>query len=229
VLNDLLDYEQIQISKLNMDISLVSMWSLCESVFWSFRFNLEAKNIHYSLTMELGSEPSMSNSSVSTSRSAENDEYLKRIVVQGDQKKLEQVMRNLISNAIKFTPRGGHLRVEVGFIPDETEVPQDESANSGSGRKVSKRLVLPVRPRAGTIKVCVTDTGEGLTLEQQEQLFTEGVQFNPNRLQDGKGSGLGKLDSQTLSDIDLIFIYAVVHLAQGCGLPEESSRSTREP
>jgi CheY-like chemotaxis protein len=37
----------------------------------------------------------------------------------------------------------------------------------------------------------VTDTGPGLTEEQQQNLFGEGVQFNPNELQAGQGSGLG--------------------------------------
>jgi CheY-like chemotaxis protein len=39
--------------------------------------------------------------------------------------------------------------------------------------------------------ITVTDTGPGLTQEQQETLFNEGVQFNPNELQAGQGSGLG--------------------------------------
>jgi two-component system, sensor histidine kinase len=37
----------------------------------------------------------------------------------------------------------------------------------------------------------VTDSGPGLTLEQQQELFQEGVQFNANELQGGQGSGLG--------------------------------------
>jgi CheY-like chemotaxis protein len=43
----------------------------------------------------------------------------------------------------------------------------------------------------GHILIRVVDTGPGLSLEQQRALFSEGVQFNPNELQAGQGSGLG--------------------------------------
>lgn len=43
----------------------------------------------------------------------------------------------------------------------------------------------------GFLTVSVTDSGPGLSKEQQKLLFHEGVQFNPNELQAGQGSGLG--------------------------------------
>jgi CheY-like chemotaxis protein len=44
---------------------------------------------------------------------------------------------------------------------------------------------------AGILVIKVIDTGPGLSPDQQEQMFQEGVQFNPNELQGGQGSGLG--------------------------------------
>ena len=62
----------------------------------------------------------------------------------------------------------------------------------------SPTLVLPPEsvhllelPRAGSIRISVTDSGVGLTVEQLAQICSEGVQFNANELQAGKGSGLG--------------------------------------
>ena len=43
----------------------------------------------------------------------------------------------------------------------------------------------------GDFVVSVTDTGPGLSPQQQEKMFQEGVQFNANDLQAGGGSGLG--------------------------------------
>jgi two-component system, sensor histidine kinase len=43
----------------------------------------------------------------------------------------------------------------------------------------------------GKIVITVSDTGPGLSPEQLLSLFKEGVQFNPNELQAGQGSGLG--------------------------------------
>jgi CheY-like chemotaxis protein len=43
----------------------------------------------------------------------------------------------------------------------------------------------------GSIVISVTDTGAGLSAEQQQAMLREGVQFSPNDLQSGQGSGLG--------------------------------------
>jgi CheY-like chemotaxis protein len=43
----------------------------------------------------------------------------------------------------------------------------------------------------GTVIITVKDSGPGLSPEQQQALFHQGVQFNPNELQAGQGSGLG--------------------------------------
>jgi CheY-like chemotaxis protein len=43
----------------------------------------------------------------------------------------------------------------------------------------------------GYLVITVADTGPGLSTEQQTKMFREGVQFNPNELQAGQGSGLG--------------------------------------
>lgn len=39
--------------------------------------------------------------------------------------------------------------------------------------------------------ICVKDSGVGMSAENVKRLFQEGVQFNPNELQGGQGSGLG--------------------------------------
>jgi CheY-like chemotaxis protein len=49
----------------------------------------------------------------------------------------------------------------------------------------------PVDPPIGNVVLSVTDSGPGLSQEQQQALFRQGVQFNPNQLQAGQGSGLG--------------------------------------
>jgi CheY-like chemotaxis protein len=55
----------------------------------------------------------------------------------------------------------------------------------------SDSLPLLENPRAGSIRISVTDSGVGLTAEQLALICSEGVQFNANELQAGKGSGLG--------------------------------------
>lgn len=79
-----------------------------------------------------------------------------------DEKKFSQVIRNLVSNALKFTPRGG---------------------------KVCVRAFLDTTHKK--LRVEVADTGVGIKHANQELLFKKVIQFNANKLQQGGGSGLG--------------------------------------
>lgn len=45
--------------------------------------------------------------------------------------------------------------------------------------------------KVGILRIQVADTGAGMTPDQLDQLFHDGVQFNVNQLQAGQGSGLG--------------------------------------
>jgi hypothetical protein len=46
-------------------------------------------------------------------------------------------------------------------------------------------------PRAGSVRICVEDSGVGFAKEQLYLLFSEGMQFDANKLQHGVGSGFG--------------------------------------
>jgi CheY-like chemotaxis protein len=68
-------------------------------------------------------------------------------------------------------------------------------AHNGNGGALEKLELSSgenvICAQSGQIEVTVTDTGAGLSEEQLEQLFSDGVQFNVNQLQAGQGSGLG--------------------------------------
>jgi signal transduction histidine kinase len=86
----------------------------------------------------------------------------RHLPVQADPVRLRQVLDNLVANAIKYTPRGGAIRVEAG-----------------SG------------PRAETTTVAVSDTGIGIPDDQYPQLFERFFRAS-NAVQQGiKGTGLG--------------------------------------
>jgi len=85
-------------------------------------------------------------------------------------------VRNLVSNALKFTPKDGVVRVSMDLVNAETVENEQVS----------------------TLKISVTDNGVGMTEEQQAQLFTDIVQFNPGKLQNGGGSGIGLYISNSI-------------------------------
>lgn len=47
------------------------------------------------------------------------------------------------------------------------------------------------RDAGTTLRIAVTDSGAGISIENQRKLFGQYVQFNAAALQQGKGSGLG--------------------------------------
>ena len=90
--------------------------------------------------------------------------------------------RNVISNALKFTPADGSIEIRASHIPDGLAHAKPMLTQDGEE---------PLQPRTGSILIEIQDTGVGLTAEQLKMLFSEGVQFDANRLQHGGGSGLG--------------------------------------
>jgi len=93
------------------------------------------------------------------------------MMMTGDQHKLSQVFRNVISNALKFTPTNGTVSVNVSLV-DHNKV-----------------------------KIAVVDSGPGISEENQKKLFKSIVQFNPGKLQDGGGTGLGLYISKGICEL----------------------------
>ncbi|CAM2010688.1 hybrid sensor histidine kinase/response regulator [Acanthopleuribacter pedis] len=92
----------------------------------------------------------------------------------GDAVRLEQVLTNLIGNALKFTKQGSVTLSVSGY----------ECAEEG------RRL-----------KFQVTDTGEGIQPKRLDQLFKPYQQANPNTWRQHGGSGLGLCISKSLVEL----------------------------
>jgi CheY-like chemotaxis protein len=100
-------------------------------------------------------------------------------IVIADEKRLLQVLLNLLGNAIKFTTTGGvTLRVEVGE-------PAPAASQSGPVRRV---------------RFQVADTGVGIPAEQQARLFTRFEQGGSETVR-SEGTGLGLAISHKLVEL----------------------------
>ncbi|HOF34017.1 MAG TPA: ATP-binding protein [Spirochaetota bacterium] len=82
----------------------------------------------------------------------------------GDSLRLHQVILNLVANSVKFTPTGGYIKVE---LTAETE-------NSSA-----------------TLNISVSDTGMGIPLEKQKNIFDPFEQVDPSVPLNFGGTGLG--------------------------------------
>lgn len=173
VLNDLLNYDKIENGQLSLEMTVIPIWKLLERTVMEFKLPMASKNItmHFQL-------PELSDTSTRTPTKKLQDQK-----VIGDTVRITQVLRNLISNAIKFTPEKGDIYIEAKWRQYDYE---------------TKERIFDVKPRdrvtlrsSGELVVTVRDTGAGMTKDQLKRLFGQGVQFNVNELQHGNGSGLG--------------------------------------
>jgi signal transduction histidine kinase len=96
-----------------------------------------------------------------------------------DEIRISQVIDNLLSNSLKFTPEGGKIKVEVDYktIPPVL----DGSSPMGEFLSLDKYIV-----------VSVADNGAGITPTQQKLLFTKYTQAeNTSEKVATMGTGLG--------------------------------------
>jgi len=180
VLNDLLNYDKIENGQLALELKVVPIWNLLDRTIGEFKLPMTSKNIklHFELPqMETIADPE---SLTLVARGNVRDQK-----VIGDTVRITQVLRNLVSNAIKFTPEGGDITVKAKWnkaLKNSVQKPRKYTLKNRS---------TVVHEPTGTLVVTVTDTGAGMTKDQLEKLFGQGIQFNVNELQHGNGSGLG--------------------------------------
>jgi signal transduction histidine kinase/CheY-like chemotaxis protein len=97
-------------------------------------------------------------------------------ILRGDEPKLRQVLCVLASNAIKFTPKYGHVTLSVCSI--------------NSGGQQSPHL-----------EIQFVDTGVGIDKDHMQQLFNNVVHFDADLDQYGKGTGLGLYITRALVEL----------------------------
>jgi signal transduction histidine kinase/CheY-like chemotaxis protein len=93
----------------------------------------------------------------------------------GDDQRLAQVITNLLSNAVKFTPEGGAVRLSADLTGMENGI--------------------------FTVQVQVTDTGIGISKEQQSRLFRSFQQADSSTSRKFGGTGLGLVISKRLVEM----------------------------
>lgn len=108
-----------------------------------------------------------------------------------DSKRISQVMNNLISNALKYTPKGGTVTAECFLHTSGTNI-SEEAAQLGQPwiiGEVKKNTAELVK----SVVIAVTDTGEGIESENIEKLWNKFIQFTSTARKgaEHKGTGLG--------------------------------------
>ena len=97
-----------------------------------------------------------------------------------DERKVKQILYNLLSNAVKFTPDGGEVHV------------------------IARQVGREVQPKGDFehyLELTVTDTGIGISLENQARLFQPFIQIDSSLARHYEGTGLGLVMVKRLTEL----------------------------
>lgn len=153
IINDVLDMSKIEVGSLTLADETFDLTTVFENIAIINRFNIEEKN--QSLKMEI-------------------DPQIPGLLV-GDEQRLAQILTNLVSNAVKFTPEGKEIQMVASLAAlTDTDC---------------------------LVELSVVDQGIGIPVEKQEQIFNPFVQADSSTSRKYGGTGLGLSISKQLAEM----------------------------
>ncbi|MBA3469523.1 MAG: response regulator [Herpetosiphonaceae bacterium] len=157
LINDVLDLAKIEARKLEIIPQPLNLPGFLEGIVGIITMAAQQKNLSFSYDPAPGLPP----------------------FVEADEKRLRQVLLNLLGNAIKFTERGS-VTLRVAARIDKSQVPQT--------------------PQLVSLRFEVEDTGVGIAPDQQAAIFQPFEQVGDAK-QRAAGTGLGLAISQQLVEL----------------------------
>ena len=151
LINEILDLSKVEAGKMELDISTVSFSEIITDMNSMFSEVARAKSIDFKIDV---------------------DELDVESVLNTDKQRLEQVLRNLLSNAFKFTDPKGRVTLRI-FAADETTLKNSRLSN------------------ADVIGFAVNDNGIGIPLDKQTVIFEAFQQADGSTKRKYGGTGLG--------------------------------------
>jgi len=150
LINQLLDFRKLESGNLKLVLACGDMVSFLAEIVGSFDKYAEEKEINLKF-----------------------NSLKKEIITNFDADKLGKIMNNLLSNAFKFTGKGGKISVNLSLVFDSDEGEQ-------AGDSPEKRI----------IEITVKDTGIGIATTNLEKIFVRFFQVEDSAKQTGTGIGL---------------------------------------
>jgi signal transduction histidine kinase len=142
IINDILDFSKIESGQIQLENIEFSLSKIVDNIFNLLKFNADKKNIQLSVNIDKDMPDTLT----------------------GDPYRLNQILTNLVNNAIKFTDKGS-VKIEVETLDQENDVVE--------------------------LMFKVVDTGIGISEEGIKKLFKEFSQTESSTTRKYGGTGLG--------------------------------------
>lgn len=153
IINNILDIARIDSGKMELDKSFTDLFAKDSNVLDFFEADIKKKQLDFSASMNL--------------------EH--RYVI-ADMTKCKRIMVNLVSNAVKYTPDGGSIKIELNEYPSERE-------------------------GYAYYETVVSDTGIGMSEEFQREIFDSFSREHTTTESQIMGTGLGMSIVKKLVDL----------------------------
>ncbi|AVH70402.1 response regulator [Nostoc sp. 'Lobaria pulmonaria (5183) cyanobiont'] len=154
LINDILDLAKIESGTMSLDIEQIALADLVISLEQTFRQVAHNKELSFTIQLDEKLPPTIYN----------------------DSKRLQQVLKNLLSNAFKFTEQGG-IKLQISMVDEAAQVDKP------------------------TIAFAVSDTGIGIPAEKQKIIFEAFQQADGTTSRKYGGTGLGLSISRELAQL----------------------------
>ena len=162
LVSDILDLSKVEAGKLEYQPTTVDLKSLLETSISVIKEGAVKRGIR--LSTQIKAVPN---------------------AIKADERKLKQIIYNLLSNASKFTPDGGTVRLAAYQVPD------NEIA----------RLGMKNTQRRDFVKISVQDSGIGLKFEDLRRIFDPFEQVDGSKSRKYQGTGLGLALAQIMVEL----------------------------
>lgn len=171
LINDILDLSKVESGHVQLELEVAEPAQLGDSALSVLRERATAARVR--LSVETAAE-------------------LGRMRI--DLRKAKQIVYNLVSNALKFTPEGGSVVLSIERVPSQMVEAMRDAADT--------RVFKPERIDCERyLQIRVTDTGIGIAPDDLQQLFQAFVQIDSSLSRQYAGTGLGLTMVKRLAEL----------------------------
>jgi len=158
LINEILDLSKIEAGKIEFEIEKFELKLVADDINMLFREYAADKKINFKI-----------------------EKSANEIFVNTDKTRLEQVVKNLLSNAFKFTPENGTVTMNIALAPNDS-IFKEKSLHQADA----------------VVSISVKDTGIGIAEDKQKQVFEAFQQADGSTSRKFGGTGLGLAISKEL-------------------------------